>query len=150
MMRSVRRGFSLMEVLLSTAILVGSSIVLIELATIGRKQASAAYDLNHALLLCQSKMDEIVSGISVLTTVDSQEFEDDSEWLYSVEQQPLRDSQLNEVIVTVFQQERANRKAQRFSLVRWLPETTRQPVVSETPPSATAQPQPFPRAEGRK
>lgn len=58
-MSTSRRGFSLMEVLLATSILLGSSIALIELATIGRKQAHAAYDLNIAQLLCQAKIDEI-------------------------------------------------------------------------------------------
>ena len=42
MMVLSRRGFSLMEVLLATSILLASSIALIELATIGRKQANSA------------------------------------------------------------------------------------------------------------
>lgn len=135
-----RSGFSLMEVLLSTAILVGSSVALIELATIGRKQASAAYDLNRAQLLCQSKLDEIVAGIVPLRTVESQEFEEDAEWLYSVEQTPLLAQQLIEVKVTVFQPESAHRKAKQFSLVRWLPDVgSKQPGAMAMSPSTVLQ-----------
>lgn len=145
-----RSGFSLMEVLLSTAILVGSSVALIELATIGRKQASAAYDLNRAQLLCQSKLDEIVAGIVPLRTVESQEFEDDSEWLYSVEQTPLMAQQLIEVKVTVFQPENVAKKAQRFSLVRWMPDTAKTPPDAMAPGPVTGRPESAPRVESRR
>jgi len=146
-MKQGRSGFSLMEVLLSTAILVGSSVALIELATIGRKQASAAYDLNRAQLLCQSKLDEIVAGITPLRTVESQEFEDDAEWLYSVELTPLLAQQLMEVKVSAFQPESAHRKAQRFSLVRWLPDTA--PKTSGAVVTGPSAPEPTPRVESR-
>lgn len=145
-----RSGFSLMEVLLSTAILVGSSVALIELATIGRKQASGAYDLNRAQLLCQSKLDEIVAGIVPLRTVESQEFEDDSEWLYSVEQTPLMAQQLIEVKVTVFQPENVAKKAQRFSLVRWMPDTAKTPPDAMAPGPVTGRPESAPRVESRR
>ncbi len=59
-----RSGFSLLEVLLATGILLGAAIVLSELAGIGARQASAARDLAQAQLLCQSKLNEIVAGIA--------------------------------------------------------------------------------------
>ena len=40
MTRSRRHGFSLLEVLLATSILIGSAIVLVELVTIGNRHAS--------------------------------------------------------------------------------------------------------------
>lgn len=132
-MRRSRSGFSLMEVLLSTSILVGSSIALIELATIGRKQANAAYDLNQAQLLCQAKLDEIVAGVTELRTVESQELEDDPDWLYSVELRPMRLHRLVEVKVSVFQALQPNRKPQKFMLVRWMKE----PPIPSLAPSTT-------------
>jgi hypothetical protein len=124
MMVPSRRGFSLMEVLLATSILLASSIALIELATIGRKQANSAYDLNQAQLLCQAKLDEIVAGVVPLKGVESQELDDDPEWRYSVELRPLPMHELVAVVVTVFQAPETTRRPVQFSLVRWLMDTT--------------------------
>lgn len=120
MKRRVRSGFSLMEVMLATSILLGSSIVLVELATIGRKQAMAAYDLNIAQLLCQAKIDEIVTGIAPATAVEQTEIEGEPDWLYSVETIPIVDRNLTGLKVTVSQVTDENHKPVRFSLVRWL------------------------------
>ena len=122
MMHRDRRGFSLMEVMLATSILLGSSIALIELATIGRKQASSAYDLNVAQLLCQAKLNEIIAGVTTATTVEETEMEDNPGWFYSVETQPVRVRNLVAVKVTVFQVPHESQKSHRFSLVRWLPD----------------------------
>jgi len=122
-MSKSRRGFSLMEVLLATSILLGSSIALIELATIGRKQAHAAYDLNVAQLLCQAKLDEIVAGIEPVESVESAELEDDPGWFYSVEIEPLIEfPNLVSVTVSVFQISETISRPIRFTLVRWLPD----------------------------
>ena len=109
-MSTRRRGFSLMEVMLSTSILVGSTIVLVELATIGRKQANAAYDLNTAQLLCQAKLNEIVVGISEIKAVEDQELDDNPGWLYSVELEPLRRHRLIAVKVSIFQERQQSRR----------------------------------------
>lgn len=144
MKRRVRSGFSLMEVMLATSILLASSIVLIELATIGRKQASNAYDLNAAQLLCQAKVDEIVAGIAPATPVEEIEMEDNPDWLYSVEISPIIDRDLTALKVTVIQVTDENRKPIRFSLVRWLPNRPEDkfgPTQAEpTSPSSSSSP----------
>lgn len=131
-MHDSRRGFSLMEVLLATSILLASSIALIELATIGRKQANTAYDLNQAQLLCQAKLDEIATGIVPRTATESQEFEDGSGWFYSVEIDPLRFGDLVAVSVSVFQEEKGAGRPVRFTLVRWMTDDS----ASDQPPSS--------------
>ena len=146
-MSASRRGFSLMEVLLATSILLASSIALIELATIGRKQANAAYDLNQAQLLCQAKLDEIAAGVAPMNAVESQELEEDPEWLFSVELKPLRDRQLVSVAVSVFQEPQNARRPVRFTLVRWMPDrssttpftagSSSGPTVAEPPREGT-------------
>jgi Tfp pilus assembly protein PilV len=122
MMHHSRRGFSLMEVMLSTSILLGSSIALIELATIGRKQANSAYDLNTAQLLCQAKLDEIVAGVISAKSVEEEELEENPEWMYSVEVLPFHVRPLMAVKVSVFQESKEGRRPTRFTLVRWLPD----------------------------
>ena len=121
MMPRNRRGFSLMEVMLATSVLLGSSVALIELATIGRKQANSAYDLTEAQLLCQAKLDEIVAGIESPKAVEDQELVDNPGWLYSVEVEPTRMRQLFAIKVSVFQEPKEGRRSVRFTLVRWLP-----------------------------
>ena len=145
MMASSRRGFSLMEVLLATSILLASSIALIELATIGRKQANSAYDLNQAQLLCQAKLDEIVAGVMPLKGVESQELDDDPEWQYSVELRPLPMQELVAVVVTVFQVPESSRRPVQFSLVRWLMDTNFTPPANGTRSTA-----PNPAQEGQR
>lgn len=71
-----RSGFSLMEVLLATAILLGSMIVLSELAGIGRHHANSAQRLATAQLLCQNKMNELLVGMAALESVDAEPLEE--------------------------------------------------------------------------
>lgn len=121
-MRHARGGFSLMEVMLATSIVLGSSIVLVELASIGRRQASTAYNLNIAQLLCQAKLDEIVAGVSTIKTGEEQELEDQPGWLYTVETMPMRRQHLVAIKVTVLQEPQEYKKSVQFTLIRWLPD----------------------------
>ena len=120
MMSANRRGFSLMEVMLATGVLLGSSVALIELANLGRRQASRAYDLNEAQLLCQAKLDEMVAEIEPVKAAEEQELEDHPGWMYSVEIEPTRMRRLSAVKVSVFQEEHDGNRPARFTLVRWL------------------------------
>ncbi len=66
MASSVRAGFSLMEVILATAILLGSVIVLGELAGMGRRQSQRGRDLAEAQQLCEKTLNEILTGLRPL------------------------------------------------------------------------------------
>ncbi len=84
-----RGGFSLLEVLLATGILLGSLIVLSELATIGRRRVRDAEDLTAAQRICQTKMQEILAGLQDPLPVEYAEVEDEPGWFYSVETGPV-------------------------------------------------------------
>lgn len=58
-----RSGFSLLEVILSTAILMGSAIVLGRLAWMGRTQSNRAHDTAQAQQLCEQTLNEIMLGL---------------------------------------------------------------------------------------
>lgn len=132
-MHRSRRGFSLMEVMLSTSILLGSSIVLIELATIGRKQANSAYDLNTAQLLCQAKLNEVIAGTIPVKSIQEEELEDNPGWMYSIEIEPARHRRLVSVKVTISQETDESRKATSFTLVRWMPDSILESSDNMTP-----------------
>lgn len=67
-----RAGFSLMEVILATAILLGSVIVLSELAGMGRRQSLRGRDLAEAQQLCESTLNEILTGLRPLEPVEQE------------------------------------------------------------------------------
>jgi len=145
-----RWGFSLMEVLLATGILLGSVVVLGELADIARRHANAAEELATAQRLCQNKLNEILAGLTALEPVEAEPLDGNVEnlqddeltpaiqtdkeptWLHSVEIEPLDEIPLVSVRVRVWQaetdDEKADRRPRAFSLVRWM----RDPLVDET------------------
>jgi type II secretory pathway pseudopilin PulG len=61
--RSQRRGFSLIEVIIATAILMGSAIVLAKLAGMGREQSQKAAIHSTAQQLCEQTMNELLLGL---------------------------------------------------------------------------------------
>lgn len=128
-----RAGFSLMEVLMATSILLASVIILGELASIGRRQASAARDLATAQLLCENKVSEILSGAASAVEVDGDPIEENPGWMYAVELKPVNQfgasgpRGLVALKVTVapediqVQRPESERHAvKEFSLVRWI------------------------------
>lgn len=152
----VRSGYSLLEVILATAILLGSVVVLGELASIGRKHVNSAEKLAAAQLVCETKLNEILAGLSPLesvaeTPVESTDFAprgelaDDAlasseilasetleaapQWLYSVDVQPLDWPGLVALKVTVTEDVEIKRPA-HFSIVRWVRDPAFQPTDS--------------------
>ncbi len=120
MRRSRRRGFSLLEVLLAMAILIGSSIVLMELASIGMRHAASARDLAEAQRLCQSKLNEIVVGIAPAETIRPMPCEDNPRWICWVNVQPAEQPGLALLEVGVAQELVPNKQTNRFTLQRWI------------------------------
>jgi prepilin-type N-terminal cleavage/methylation domain-containing protein len=132
MSRSRRRGFSLLEVLLAMGILIGSSIVLMELASIGMRHAASARDLSQAQLICQTKLNEIVAGVSPAETVRPMPWEDDPRWTYWVTVQPTEREGLTLLEVGVAQELIPNKQTNRFTLVRWI-RTAQEPDDASPP-----------------
>ena len=68
--RPNRHGFSLIEIILSTAVLLGSVMVLSELAGIGRRQGQRAQDYTQAQLLCERQLSALLTGQTPITPVE--------------------------------------------------------------------------------
>lgn len=69
---SPRGGFSLIEVILATAILLGSVVVLGELASMGRRQAEKGKKLAAAQQLCEQTLNEVLLGLRPLEPVEQE------------------------------------------------------------------------------
>ena len=67
---SRRNGFSLMEIIMATAILMASVVVLARLAGMGRSTAQKADLQANAQRICEQTMNEIVLGERPLQTVE--------------------------------------------------------------------------------
>jgi prepilin-type N-terminal cleavage/methylation domain-containing protein len=116
--RTSRRGFSLLEVVLALALLVGAIAVTGELIRLGTLSAARARDMTQAQLICESKLAEIMAGIMLPEAVSYAEYELDPEWLYSVELASADVPGLVILRVTVVQNLDPIQRPAEFSLTR--------------------------------
>lgn len=116
-------GFTLLEIILSLAILAGALAALGEVMRLGDQNAALARDESQAQILATSVMDEILAGVRPLTTVSAATFDlaTDPPWAYSIEIAPAPDhSELLVIHVRVEQQLDPTKQPARFDLVRWV------------------------------
>lgn len=116
-------GFTLLEIVLSLAILAGSLAALGEVMRLADRNAQLVRDESQAQILAASVMDELLSGSRLLVAVNQAQMDDvtDPPWLYSVvlEQTPYQELVL--VRVQVEQQLPPQQQPAHFELVRWMP-----------------------------
>ena len=118
--RSRPRGLTLLEVMLAIAILGGAMAAIGEIVRIGGRAAEEARLTTTAQLHCESKMAQIVTGVTPPMPVARVPYEADPEWLYSITVQPLQQEGLLAVEVTFEQNVPAAQQPISFSLVRWM------------------------------
>jgi type II secretion system protein I len=111
-----RKGFTLLEVLLSAAILAASLAALGQLISNGTAAGIRSQRQTEAALRCQSKLDEMLAGVEALRTVPETPFADDSRWLWNAEVQATSES-LRRVTVSV---RNADSTSVDFTLTRLL------------------------------
>ena len=123
--RRSRPGFTLLEVLLALAILVGSLATIGVLIDQGLKSAHRTAAISKAQLYCESKLAEISSGIMLPAPVTGAPLDIDPEWTYSVVVTPdSLDPALVSVRVTVAELVAPPLRPVEFSLVRWVTDPT--------------------------
>ncbi len=121
-----RTGFSLLEVLVATAILMGAAGVLFHLAGIGAGHATGAQKLADAQWSCRTKMDEITAGVVRAERVRDRPLRNRPGWVYSVEIEPINRPNVpaGMALLRVTVAERSavdnDRFAVQFSLNRWI------------------------------
>ena len=121
--RNRRSAFTLLEIILSLAILAGSLAALGEVMRLADQNASMTGDETQAQILAASIMDELVAGSRSLSAVSQAPMDttDEVPWLYSVELENTQYEQIVSVRVRVEQQLEARLQPAHFELVRWLP-----------------------------
>jgi hypothetical protein len=118
-----RAGFSLLEVLLATSILVGSLVVLSELANVGRLHIDDVDRLTTAQQVCRAKLNAILAGAEPLLPVAGEPIGGFPGWLATVQVEPTGERGLQALRVTVREDVPEEQAAREFTLVRWIRET---------------------------
>ncbi len=161
--RESRRGFSLLEVMLATGILLGSVVVLGELARLGSRNVQAACAETEAERLAQSVLSQVIAEGGIPEQAVGQPIENTPGWLYSIEVEPLDRPSLSALRITVAQDLPEEKQPIQFTLVRWrsfseededadlssssaAAKSMKQPSSSTTKPSSTSPSQPASRS----
>jgi prepilin-type N-terminal cleavage/methylation domain-containing protein len=116
----LRRGLSLMEVILAIAILGGALATIGELIRIGARNAAITRDLTTAQLYCESKMNEAASGVIDLENLETETLDEEGEWMCVITTEALDQQQLIAVTVTVGQNPDEFARPVSFSMTRWI------------------------------
>jgi prepilin-type N-terminal cleavage/methylation domain-containing protein len=116
-------GFTLLEIILSLAILAGSLAALGEVMRLADQNATSTRDESQAQILASSVMDELIAGVIPLAAVNQQvsAVESDPPWVFSIALEQTGYAELIGVRVLVEQQADPRLQPARFELVRWLP-----------------------------
>ena len=146
MKRCPRRGFSLLEVLLATAMLLGSVVVLMHIAHLGRMHSAAIADFAVAQLVCQTRMNEIVTGAVPPQATVGEPIAQLTDWTLSVEVGPVGRPGVVAVKVSATENGASEEfttegpqsvvPGRSFALVRWIRDPNRAGKSSRTGTSA--------------
>jgi prepilin-type N-terminal cleavage/methylation domain-containing protein len=117
----MRRGLSLLEVILAIAILALSMAAIGELIRIGTISASRAEEYTQAQILADSKLSEIMSGAITADPVTRAQFPTQPDWYYTIELAATEQTEVMELRVTVETHIKRARPL-AFSLTRWIPD----------------------------
>ena len=119
-----RNGLSLLEVLFALAILVASLSVLSKLVELGRRASEFAQLHTRAVLLAESKMNELVAGIEPISSAGGGTFLEDAAWQWELTVADGPVEGLKWVSITVVPSRTgelaANREPVEFTLSRWV------------------------------
>lgn len=126
----LHRGLSLLEVIIATAILAGSGMVLFSIIGMGSKYALRAEELTYSHHFAQTTLDEWMASQSPVGTEQTGSIEEAPNWSFRVQSQALDEPGLCLVTVEIFKTEGSLNASPAetpiYRLVRWvrLPQTT--------------------------
>lgn len=117
---SLRQGMTLLEVVLALAIFFGAMAALAQLTWNGTRAALQARFKAQAVIRCETKLAELVSGVEPLQSQANIPFPDDSAWTWSAMISPGSFPEL--VLIDVRVQRSASNSLgnTEFAISRWM------------------------------
>lgn len=125
-----RSGLSLIEVIISVAVFLGSLTAILHLLSVGQRSEAMTRLQTEAVMRCEAKMAEVVSGVQELAAVNDELFDDSQaeiadefsgQWTWSLESADTGTADLLQVTVTTkYFTGGGSIPAAMFSLVRYM------------------------------
>ena len=119
-----REGLSLLEVILSIAILGTSMVIISQFFYLGYRAADRARRQFDATLICDSVMAELAGGVIEAKSTSGAQAEGNPDWIYSID---VVNSDVAGLFLTTVSVRRRDRQATEMSLVRLLPDPDYEP-----------------------
>ena len=120
----VRKGFSLLEVVIATTILVAASLTLLQLLTVGYEHQVRAERRATAHSLCLTLLDEQHAGIREIKNVEREVFRENPKWDFSITEIKTSVPGVVRVRVRVWENQKREEKKRpdrvAVVLVRWM------------------------------
>lgn len=129
--RGSRTGLSLLEVILSIAILGGSMVMIGNLYHLGYRSALQARMRNDANIMAGTTMAELVAGVLPIESTGQSEVEGNPGWFYSVSIENSLQPGLFMATVLVERSEANNAVPTSVSIVRFIPDPDYEPEEDE-------------------
>ncbi len=118
-----RAGITLLEVLVSVAIFLGALTTIMQLLSIGKRAEMMTRLQTEAIMRCEAKMAEVVSGVQPLDSISDEAFPDSEGsgvWQWSLESSTADTSGLLQVTVRVRYVLQEDDEVTSFELQRYL------------------------------
>lgn len=136
-----RRGLSILEVIIATAIFVASVAVIAQLFDLGLAAARSSKLATIALLRCESKIDELVAGIEpLISSPAAVPYADDPLWQWTVAAEPTEVPGLLRVTVRVEHLDTQEQIDFAYELTRLITDPAYRASVYQPGPGGVGQP----------
>lgn len=119
---SLREGFTLLEVVIAVAVLLGAITALFQLINLGHRSSLQGQFRSDAVLIAELKMNEAVGGVTELISTTEEEIEEYPDWLWSMSVEDTSQEGLLQVTVIVRRDAEPNQPnaAHEYSMTRYL------------------------------
>lgn len=118
--QALRRGLTLLEIILALAIFFGSLAVLSQLTWNGARAAVQSRLKTQAMIRCEAKMAEVLAGAQRLQGASNVEYQDDKNWTWSLSISETNFPDLLQLDVTVSHSGNSHLANAQFTLRRWM------------------------------
>jgi prepilin-type N-terminal cleavage/methylation domain-containing protein len=133
--RTPRSGLSLLEVMLAMVIFLIALVGLTELMSICSRQATEISETNRANQLLEQRMNAVLSGVVPMTGQGETSFDEDSDWVWSVDSTTDNTPNLYRVTVHV---RHSSTNSDTWSLSRMVFDPAQKGTIDGSTPSSSS------------